>query len=493
MSVSEHQDIINQANEAVAARAKEINSGEYLLHYHLTPPANWMNDPNGLIHYKGEYHLFYQHYPYGDNWGPMHWGHAKSGDLAHWEHLPIALAPSEPYDLGEKDGYGCWSGSAIEHDGKLFVFYTGHVDANDPKEVQCMAVSGDGIHFDKFAHNPVISNSPDGECFGFRDPKVWKRGEFWYMVIGSGKDGKGRALLYRSGDLIHWEFFSVAAESDGTQGDMWECPDLFPLGDKHVLLISPMNMDGTKNLYFVGDMDYETGKFQPEDQAKLDDGFDFYAAQTFPDSQGRRIVIGWMDMWGSKMVSEKRGIYGAMTIPRQLLLTSDGTVAAKPVPELESLREQGSEYRELFLFGDEAIVLEDHVGGGSAEFILEMNLADCSAEQLDIKLCSSENELEETLLRYVVNENTLYVDRDRSGIGDGGISAAKLPDSHDGRLKIHAFLDRSSLEVFVNDGLRVLSNRIYPRSKMDRLHLTSIGGPATIHSISIWKLKNIWK
>jgi beta-fructofuranosidase len=492
MSTSIHEENIKKAGIALAAAAVEVRNEEFRLHYHVMAPAGWMNDPNGLIHYKGEYHIFYQHYPYSDKWGPMHWGHAKSGDLVHWEHLPVALAPTEPFELGDKGGYGCWSGSAVEHDGKLFLFYTGHVDGRDPMEVQCMAASEDGVHFTKNAENPVIAGAPEAGSVGFRDPKVWKHGERWYMIIGSGKDGKGRALLYRSGNLTDWEYMGVAAESDGTQGDMWECPDLFPLGDKHVLVISPMNMGQTKNLYMVGEMDYELGVFKAEYQAKVDEGFDFYAGQTLLDDRGRRIVIGWMDMWGSKLIAENRGWYGAMTVPRELVLTPEGRVASGPVPELAALREEEKVYRNVRLTADAPLTLEQPAGN-SLEFVAEFDLIRDEPKQLEIRLCGSEDEQEATVIRYDVQEHKLTVDRSNSGIGDGGASTVDLTDSGSGRLKLHGYLDRSSVEIFVNDGERVFTNRIYPGSSSRKLQISSIGGTAHLEEFRLWKLGSIWK
>ncbi|AJY73871.1 glycoside hydrolase family 32 protein [Paenibacillus beijingensis] len=490
MNQLEHRERIQQASETVAAQAKEAAKEQYRLHYHFMPPANWMNDPNGLIHYKGEYHLFYQHYPYADQWGPMYWGHAKSKDLVRWQHLPVALAPSEDYDRGEQNGHGCWSGSAVEHDGKLVLFYTGHVDGRDPVEVQCMAVSEDGVTFEKHAGNPVVAGPPESGLFGFRDPKVWKHGDWWYMVVGSGKDGKGRALLYRARELTDWQYVGVAAESDGTQGDMWECPDLFPLGGKHVLIISPMNMPGTKNLVMVGEMDYESGVFTPETCEKLDEGFDFYAAQTLEDADGRRIVIGWMDMWGSKMIAARRGWYGAMTIPRQLVLTPEGSVASVPVPELETLREDGRSYENVVLESGKAF-LPDLPGGSSLEVIAEFDLTGDRPERIELKWITSEDEAEETVIRYDANAHTLSVDRDRSGAGDTGVCTASVAGIDAGRLKLQLFIDQSSIELFAGDGRKVLSNRIYPGGAEARLQISADGGSAQLQSLQIWKLSGM--
>lgn len=154
----------------------------------------------------------------------MHWGHAVSDDLHHWEHLPIALAPSEVYE-GPGDACGCFSGSAIEHDGRLVLMYTGHSPSHSPKETQNIAASEDGITFNKSPDNPVILAFPPEGSAECRDPRIWKHDGFFYAVVGTTKDATGKVLLYRSADLAHWEYLGIPVQSDGTQGEMWECPD----------------------------------------------------------------------------------------------------------------------------------------------------------------------------------------------------------------------------------------------------------------------------
>ncbi len=214
--------------------------------YHVSSPVGWMNDPNGFSYYEGEYHLFFQYHPFSNAWGPMHWGHCKSRDFIRWEYLPLALAPDQEYDAG-----GCYSGSALEADGEHVLVYTGVIDrylkdgTHDYRQVQCIA-KGNGVDYEKYVGNPVLDGQglPEG-CSqeDFRDPKVWKEGEKYYMAVGNRTaDGDGQALLYRSDDLKQWEFLCILDQSMGEYGKMWECPDFFPLGEKHVLLVSPQDM-----------------------------------------------------------------------------------------------------------------------------------------------------------------------------------------------------------------------------------------------------------
>lgn len=185
----------------------KITNKRYRLNYHITTPSGWMNDPNGFSYYQGYYHIFYQYYPYSSKRGPMHWGHYRSQDLVHWEELPIALTPDSPED---KDG--CYSGSAIEKDGRLYLIYTGnhYYDVNDHSrfyQTQNVAFSDDGIHFTKYSGNPVIALPPTDNSQHFRDPKVWQDGNEYYIVVGGqDKKGLGRAITYKSTDLLHWDY-----------------------------------------------------------------------------------------------------------------------------------------------------------------------------------------------------------------------------------------------------------------------------------------------
>lgn len=214
----------------------------YRLNYHLMGEYGWINDPNGFIYFNGLYHLFYQHYSYEPIWEPMHWAHAVSSDSIKWEYIPIALCPDKACD---KDG--CFSGSAIEKDNIMYLSYTGHVYNSDKRDdytqTQCIAFSIDGINFTEYINNPVIGIEKIPEKSSkkdFRDPKIFIRGTNYYMVLGS-NDGKenGQALLYKSKDLIHWDFVNILAKSDGNIGTGWECPDLFSIEDTDVLIIFP--------------------------------------------------------------------------------------------------------------------------------------------------------------------------------------------------------------------------------------------------------------
>ncbi|MGM0902993.1 MAG: glycoside hydrolase family 32 protein [Bacillota bacterium] len=459
-----HKKNLEKANQVVSQLKDKISHHQWRLKYHVMPPAGWMNDPNGFSFFNGEYHLFYQHHPFSPEWGPMHWGHVKSKNLVHWEELPIALAPSEDFD---KDG--CFSGSAIEKDGKLYLVYTGNVWVDGPldedlKQVQALAVSEDGIHFEKVVGNPVISEIPKGDIntFHFRDPKVWKRGNSYYMVLGSKtKDNVGQVLLYSSEDLFDWQFISVIAKGEGNLGYMWECPDLFELSGKAVLVMSPQGVKPEGILYnnlhqsgyVMGEVDYKTGNFKHGPLHLLDFGFDFYAPQTMEDEQGRRILVAWMDMWESEMPTQKFGA-GAMTIPRLVTMKND-RLYTTPVPELKELRQNEVHYKDFTI--EREISIKD-VSGDCLE--LEM-VIDCQeATQFGLKFRVDEATNQETVLHFNKQANVVTLDRNQSGQGPGGTRQAELKSMDNLHLQI--FIDKSSVEVFINGGEKVMSARIFP-------------------------------
>ena len=448
--------------------------------FHFSSPVNWLNDPNGLIQFKGKYHLFYQHHPFGVDWGPMHWGHAVSTDLMRWTHEPIALAPKRNE---ERDG--CFSGSAVDDGGVLTLIYTGHTRES---QTQCIATSADGVNFEKLAGNPVIAALPDGTLTpDFRDPKVWKHGDSWWLVAGTKRGALGQILLYASPDLRTWTFKSIVAESDGTLGSMWECPDLFPLGDRHLLVISPMGLDRPRSLFLTGSMDYAAGKFTQQSVQDCDSGFDFYAPQTFLDHSGRRILIAWMDNWASKLWPTKaNGWCGAMTIPRVVTLLSDGTVAMEPVPELQTLRRKHVHFDDLKL---PAAPLHQ-VSGDCLEIAATVDLKRTSAQEFGFSLRCSADGAEATRVYYSRAEGKLLVDRTKSGAGDGGIYGAKLSLEHQDTLRLRIIVDRSSVEVFAQEGRVAITNRIYPQASSIGVSSFATGGEAVLKTFDAWELRS---
>lgn len=347
-----------------AVSAAELAADPRRPQYHLLPRANWMNDPNGPIYWQGQYQMFYQYNPNGAYWGDMHWGHAVSPDMVHWRHLPVALAPTP----GGPDAGGCFSGTALADGDRVAVVYTGVVPApaseatirdgvHSLRESQCLAfATGNDLTVWTKDRVPVIAAPPpELDVTGFRDPAPWRDGNTWYMAVGSGIRGKGGAvLLYRSQDLRHWEYLHLLAEGSATgqdaanpvdSGDMWECPDFFPLGDKHVLIHSTQG----KAYWQVGSFDRADLVFHPERGGMLDYG-SFYAPKTQLDRTGQRILWGWIPETRPEAEYRAAGWAGLMSLPRLLTLDAGGDLQIEVASPVQQLR---ADEQRLHLTGDD--------------------------------------------------------------------------------------------------------------------------------------------
>ncbi len=461
--------------------------------YHFLPPANWMNDPNGLIQWQGQYHLFYQYNPHGPFWGSIHWGHAVSADLVHWEHLPIALAPTP----GSADEDGCWSGCAVDDDGVPTLIYSG-----DRNRVQraCLATSSDGlVTWDKYPGNPVVADTPGLDLVAYRDHTVWREDGMWYQGIGAGIVGEGGTVfLYRSPDLRHWEYLHPLLTGDAKQmepfwtGTMWECPAFFPLGDKHVLLVSVWH-DGRLHYTaaFVGT--YAGQRFVPERLQKLDYGDRyFYAPQTMLDDQERRIVFGWLPEGCDTEAQLRAGWAGVMSLPRVLSLAPDGGLQVAPAQELTALR--GAHRRVTAIpIGETVPDWPDDLRGDTVEIGAVIDPSD--AAEVGLKLRSSPNGAEETTIVYDRAGKRLVLNRDRSSIDESverTAHSAPLGLAPGEPLVLRVFLDRSVIEVFANERV-TLTSRVYPAGA-DSTGIAPIarGGTAGLRELDLWQMRSIW-
>jgi beta-fructofuranosidase len=318
--------------------------------FHLLPRANWMNDPCAPRFFRGQYHMFFQYNPGAAVWGDMHWAHAVSPDLIHWKHLPVALSPT----LGGYDAAGCFTGSVLPGAEVPSILYTG-VTRSSPqretirgeglREVQCLATSVDpDLRSWRKLNKPVLDGPPPGlQVTGFRDPCPWKDGDIWYLGVGSGFNKVGGAvLLYSSPDGRNWTYLHPLAQGEwnhGTMsnpvdsGEMWECPDFFPLGDKHVLLYSTER----KVYWEVGTFDQRDLRFHSESKGLLDHG-SYYAMKSMVDARGRRILWGWVQETRSPDETRAAGWAGAMALPRVLSLGFENQLRMDFLPEFASLR-----------------------------------------------------------------------------------------------------------------------------------------------------------
>jgi len=414
-------------------------------HWHLAPPVGLLNDPVGFVEAEDGYHLFYQWNPLACAHGAKFWGHWRSADLVHWQHEPVALLPSEEYERN-----GCYSGSAVVHQGKIHLLYTGNVKYADGSRTayQCLARQGDDGTFEKLG--PVI-DLPAGYTGHVRDPKVWRQGDHWYLVLGA-QDAqlKGQVLCYRGDDLQHWQRLGELTGSGhnglGEFGYMWECPDVFALDGSDVLICCPQGLspqgDRYQNLfqsgYFVGQMDYASGRLTHGEFTELDLGFEFYAPQTTQTRDGRRLIVGWMGLPDENEASQPTRDYGwqhQMTCPRELRLVA-GRLYQQPARELTALRGPGTRWQGPA----EAAPLLD---GRSAELFLQPQ----GHWQLTLG--------ESAWLAYVNHTLTLCRRNWRTGEWETRHWHGELMD-------LRLLLDASSIELFINGGEVVMSSRYFP-------------------------------
>lgn len=476
------QELIRLAEEEVEKNKEIVESDPYRLRYHLMPPVGLLNDPNGFIQWNGTYHLFYQWMPFKTGHGAKFWGHYSSEDFVTWKHEPIALAPSEWFEKN-----GCYSGSAVEHDGKMILFYTGNVkDADGNRETyQCMAVSEDGVTFDK--KGPVVE-LPEGYTAHFRDPKVWKKGSDWYMVVGAqSEDLTGKVALLKSADLVKWEHLGAIAGSGmnglGDFGYMWECPDLFELGGVDVLIASPQGLEADgmnyQNVYqagyFAGKLDYESATFKHGDFVELDRGFEFYAPQTTLDEKGRRLMVGWMgvpEQDEDKHPTIKHKWIHALTLPRELKMV-DGKLLQLPLEELALLRKDRLVEKSDLKLSDDGVGLDN-----SKSRAFELSLS------FEKDVASFELELSETVqLTFDASESVFSLHRKSFVTGEWESRSCRLQVL----TELRAYVDSSSIEVFLNSGEEVFTARIFPAGSASRM--VTVSGVGTVEEMQVWEIE----
>lgn len=453
--------------------------------YHYLPHANWMNDPNGVIQWDGRYHLFYQYNPDGAYHANMHWGHAVSDDLVHWEELPIALHPTpESPDRG-----GIFSGCIVNHNQTPTAFYTG-VNEDYQVQVQCIATgSPDLVTWEKYENNPVIGIVPPelGQTADFRDPFVWQEDDGWYMVLGSGIKGAGGVvLLYRSDNLTDWEYLHpLYTNNNRAYGTIWECPNFFKLGDKWILIISAHSGITTDTVfYFVGD--YIDHHFIPIASGVLDYG-NLYATLTCLDDHNRRLMFGWIREARSEVDQRLARWSGVQSIPRILTLSEEHELMFQPVPEMETARGQHWQSKNIALNGTIPLEASGLALDIEAEFVvgddgvcgLTLAMSNDSADKTEIVYYAGEQQLK---IRKMFPETNMAINT-HSRIVPHTLSAGES-------LQLRILLDGSVLEVIANERTS-LTSRIYPTSR-DSVHTNVFGTDATLEQLDIWKMESIW-
>lgn len=425
---------------------------------HVSPPVGWLNDPNGLCQYRGEYHAFFQMAPFEPNGGLKFWGHCTSRDMIHWEFRGVPLQPDQPYDC-----HGAYSGSALVEDDRMYVFYTGNVKLqgdydhinNGRESNTALAVSQDGIHFDRKELLMTNADYPEGMTCHVRDPRVWKQDGLYYMVQGARTtEDKGVVLVFVSEDMRNWKFIH-RLESEEKFGYMWECPDLYELNGETVLCISPQGVEQegfryankyqSVTCFLKGDFrsDAVPGMFR-----ELDGGFDFYAPQTFLTDDGRRVMMAWMGMADVEEEytnpTVQHGWQNVLTFPRELSVRN-GILCQNPVRELDDWWNRKVHFTGAYGGKmDVCCELDVENGGGSVKVTLADGL----------------------VLLYEAEKKIFRMEFTDRELGAGRTIRGRELE-HLERMRI--LVDVSCVEVFLNDGADVFSTRFYPEKNAYRV------------------------
>jgi len=463
-----------------------------------------MNDPNGMVYYDGVYHLAYQFNPLGTRWQNMSWGHATSKDLVTWEHQPVALYPDT---LG-----AIFSGSAVvdihnttglqSGEEKTLLAYFTHAGPNG--QVQSLAYSNDkGKTWTKYANNPILThfeNDPD-----FRDPKVFWHAETerWVMVIA--RSLKKEIEIYSSENGIDWQFESSFGQGQGAQGGIWECPDLFKMavegeaGESRWVLICNLNPGGPSGgsaaQYFIGDFDGRvfTNHAKPSDIKWMDWGKDHYATVTWsdvPESDGRRLAIGWMSNWEYANDVPTKNFRSAMTVARELKLVTKGeelVLASYPVEELEKLRVEEVVFDNLVVENEQ--VVDSFLGQNNGAYELTMMLDASDADVAGLTLFNSKGESIDISIS--LSKGEMYMDRSNSGLTDFNDrfkAVTFAPVEKKEKYELRILVDKASVEIFEGKGSTVMTNVVFPTEPYNRLKFYTKGGATLVQDLKIYRL-----
>lgn len=444
------QALLSEIQSIEAEQMEQVKKAKHRLKFHLMPPVGWLNDPNGLCQFLGTYHVFFQYSPFDAAGGLKVWGHYTSRDLVHWVYAGTPILPDCPYDC-----HGAYSGSAFIDNGKMHLFYTGNVKhegnydyINNGREANTIYLfSEDGKQFSEKTLLMELKDFPKGYTCHIRDPKVWKQDQHYCMCQGARtKQDQGAILLYRSDDLKNWTFQNELTTTEDF-GYMWECPDIFRLGNQWIVSVSPQGLKSEEYRY---QNIYQSGYFllegDPEGAYKLgpftewDMGFDFYAPQTFQDEQGRRILIGWIGLpdiekeYTNPTVMD--GWQHALTVPREIT-NQNGVLRQYPVAELESLRG-----KEVEVKSGEVILLEDGV--------CDLEVSNIQSQKCGIYITQGPE----------LNYNDGIFEMIFSGDTGSGRKVRKAKIKQLDHVRV--LIDTSVIEVYLNHGETVFTTRYYP-------------------------------
>jgi fructan beta-fructosidase len=503
---SEKNDIKITSNEEIVVDSSKNHSEPFRPQFHFTPEKKWMNDPNGMVYYKGVYHLFYQYYPGDIVWGPMHWGHAISNDLIHWSYKKTALFPdklglifsgSAVIDLKNTSGLGTKENPPMI---AIFTYHNMEGEKSGRKDYQTQGLAyslDEGNTWIKYNGNPIIKNSTQKD---FRDPKAfWNpQTNLWNLVLVAGD----HAQFFTSKNLINWEFQSEFGRNIGAHGGVWECPDIFKLKvadskeEKWVLLISinpgaPNGGSGTQ--YFIGDYDGKSFKTDQKDIKWIDQGADNYAGVTYNNTpDDKRVFIGWMSNWNYARDTPTENWRSAMTLPRELSLVkinNDYVLKNTPIEQLKSQLKQEYSNKTIKLQADEKVEINyPNFNQSEIKFI---------AEAKDLKLVFSNGATDSLAIEYNAKQKTFSIDRRHSGIvnfeGSFGkqIHKTAVPNIISNTIDYQIIMDWSSIEIFLDGGIYSFTEQIFPSTPYTKLTVSSTENQE-VNAFSINYIKSIW-
>lgn len=463
-------ELLRRAEASLKAAALKVKDDPNRPVFHVQPKANWNNDPNGPVYFKNYYHLFYQHNPYGDDWGSMHWGHVRSKDLVHWEHQPIALAPSK--SRGEDHVFsGC---AAITKKRQVMLIYTS-IGKRSPEQWAAVPEDDSLVKWKKHPANPILTEKLHGnvKVHEWRDPFVFESAGRTFLVAGgnlnASRGGQAVVNVYQAenDDLTAWKYLGVAFTHPDKDVNNIECPLFFPLDGKWVLIVS----QGRPVHYFVGDLDAKTMRFAAKTRGVMDRG-SFYAPNCMADANGRRVLWGWVQDF-----PKGKGWNGCLTLPRRLTIASDGTLIQRPIPELEKLRDEGWASDNVAVSNEKMLT---SVKGNSLEIVATMKRK--TAEEVGLKLRRSAD-----------GKKAVTVSYDGKKLHVAGLDVPLTPASGGDALDLHIFLDHSVLEVYA-DGGRICITRLVNAAPDDRgVAVFARGGQAEFKFLRTWSMKSIWK
>ncbi|KHT61460.1 sucrose-6-phosphate hydrolase [Photobacterium gaetbulicola] len=464
--------IIEQNQRTQLAAVFEIIQSPHRPLWHIAPPQGLLNDPNGFTYHNGEYHLFYQLYPFDCVHKDKYWAHVTSSDLVNWQSQPMALYPSDWFD-----SHGVFSGHAVSTDDELMLFYTGNVRIGEQRQritTQCLATSSDGINFTK--HGPVIDSLPPSVTPHCRDPKLVKNGDHWLMLLGAQQETDegqllGRLAIYRSFDLRQWEFVSLTGSELNNFGYMWECPDLFEMGEQLVAIICPQGIEADShyhnvphhNGYLQASLD-ENDRLELSEFYTLDHGFDFYAPQSTQAPDGRRLMIGWMGLPDEiNQPSVKDKWLHQLTCLRELSW-QNGKLYQQPARELQQLR------GETQSFNLEANNEKSSLDLGSKSFELQTILPWPASGQTTLRVMDNGSEYCDIILD--ADQQRIRLDRSHAQPTDGE-TIRELPWPHSQAVELQLLADNSSLELFINQGEFAMTARVFTAQDATAVRLIS--------------------